>query len=140
MATYFYTGKCKWAKVHEPDKTYKKYSIDVLLDMDQYEALKATKIKNTGKPEDGKMWVTFRCNEADGPVTVIIDDKPSTEMIGNGSEVTIKVDIDSFTSAKWGNITRSRLEAVKVDRLVKYDDKPKMAPPLPGTLKPRLMF
>ena len=144
MSTHYFNGPCKWAKLSKPDEKYQKYSIEVLLDMDQYTALKATKVKNNGKPGElgtpdaGKMWVTFRRKQEDGAPSVVDTNGNSiSDIIGNGSEVTVKFEVDSFVSKKWGTVVRSKLESVRVDKLVVYDpDTPKEDTPL----KPRLMF
>ncbi len=141
MATayYYFNGMSKWAKVYKPDEKYGKYSIDVLLSMEQYEALKNLKVKNNGKPEDGKMWVTFRRNQEDGaPIVVGPDGGPFTDLIGNGSEVSIKLEIESFVSQKYGPVTKSRIASVMVDKHVKYEKTPEVAPDTP--IRPRLPF
>lgn len=144
---HYFTGPCKWAKVYKPDEKFNKYSIDVLLDMDQFTALKALKVKNNGKPgavgtaEDGKMWVVFRRKGEDGPPTVVdAQGMPFTESIGNGSEVTVKFEVESFISKKWGTVVRSSLLSVMVNKYVKYD--PDAASPAVESVgvKPRLMF
>lgn len=153
-STHYFSGKCKWAKVYRPDEKYKKYSVDVLLSMEDYTKLKALKVKNNGKPEDGKMWVTFRRNEEAGPPAVVdASGAAITTSIGNDSEVTCKLDVESFVSAKYGNIVRTSLVMVRVDKLVVYDpdNKPQETRPGDATevkapvgaspgVKPRIMF
>ena len=142
MSTHYFNGPCKWAKLSKPDEKYQKYSIDVLLDMDQFTALKALKVKNNGKPEDGKMWVTFRRKAEDGPPAVVdAQGMPFTELIGNGSEATVKFEVESFVSKKYGTVVRSRLESVRVDKFVKYEKPDNTGVPTESVgVKPRLMF
>ena len=141
IKTEYFNGVCKWAKVYKPDEKYGKYSIDVLLDMDQFTKLKALKVKNNGKPEDGKMWVTFRAS-SDAPSVTDASGASITDSIGNGSEVTIKLTVEDFVSQKWGNVVKSNLEAVRVDKLVVYV-KPEVSTEeaqAPSTGRPRIAF
>ena len=141
MSAHYFKGPCKWARLNKPDDKYNKYSIDVQLDMEQYTALKALKVKNNGKPDDGKMWVTFRRKQEDGaPNVVDSNGKKFEEPIGNGSEVTVKFEVESFVSKKWGQVVKSSLLSVMVDKYVKYD--PDAASPAVESVgvKPRLMF
>lgn len=153
MSTHYFTGKSQWAKVHKPDEKYGKYSIDVLLDMTQYKDMKALGLKNNGKPDDsGKMWVTFRRNKDDGaPVVVDAAGEPSQDTIGNGSTCTVKLDVEKFVSKKYGAVTRSTMQSVRIDELVIYDpekkeDKPQEASSVQPTsapsspTKPRIPF
>ena len=142
MSTHYFSGKCQWAKLAKPDEKFNKYSIDVLLDMEQFTALKALKVKNNGKPEDGKMWVTFRRKGEDGaPQVVNVDGSTFTDSIGNGSEVTVKFEVESFVSKKYGTVVRSRLESVRVDKFVKYEKPTESgSTAMEAGVKPRLMF
>lgn len=154
MSTHYFTGKSQWAKVYKPDEKYGKYSIDVLLDMSQYKDMKALGLKNNGKPDDtGKMWVTFRRNKDDGaPVVVNAAGEPSQDTIGNGSTCTVKLDVEKFVSKKYGAVTRSTMQSVRIDELVIYDPEKKedavASTPTPGPMvsppstpaKPRIPF
>lgn len=147
--SHYFSGEVKWAKVYKPDEKYEKYSVDVLLDMKQYKEMKDLGLKNGGKPDDsGKMWVTFRRNKDDGaPAVVDASGASLSTPIGNGSECTIKLGVETFTSPKYGKITRSTLESVRVDKLVIYDpEKKEEAKPLvneaqpSSTPRPRIPF
>src|SRR5436190_1111990 len=50
---------------------------------------------------------------------------PVSTSIGNGSECTIKLGVEKFVSKKYGVITRSIMESVRVDKLVVYDPEKK---------------
>src|SRR5689334_1382803 len=123
MTIAYFNGPVKWAKLHKPDEKYGKYSVDVLLDMKQFKEMKDLGLKNGGKPDDsGKMWVTFRRNKDDGgPEVIDASGNNLSTPIGNGSECTIKLGVETFTSPKYGKITRSIMESVRVDKLVVYD-------------------
>jgi hypothetical protein len=156
--SHYFTGEVRWAKVHRPDQKYNKYSLDMLLDMKQYKEMKDLGLKNGGKPDDsgdrsreGKMWVTFRRNKEDGPCSVVdASGDPVSTDIGNGSICTIKLGVETFTSPKYGKITRSTVESVRVDKLVVYDPEKKeqdaqaqaqgVNPAAPSTPRPRIPF
>lgn len=135
--THKYSGQCRWAKVYKADDKFPppRYTIDVLMSMDDYTKFKATGAKNNGKPEDGKMWVTFRRKEEEGkPIVVDADGNAFDQQIGNGSLVTVKATVDQFKSKKYGSVTRVTLDGVQVDKLQVYN------PDEGSTGKPKILF
>jgi hypothetical protein len=133
MATTFHyaSGIAQWAKVFEHNKDVyleeERYAIDLVMNEEE-----AQKFKNTGsrlrpkvsKNEDGEVQytvkfrrdVTHRIPEFGGPPRVVdVENKDITDLIGNGSKVTIKYCV---YDTKMGKGTR--LEAVRVDELVRY--------------------
>ncbi len=147
MATtsYKFSGECKWAKVYKPDPKYMKYSIDLKLEGKDIDVFKAIGLKNTLK-EDG--WVTFRRDPSKevwkdgkkvpgGPPSVVdASGNVSTELIGNGSMVTVQVSVYDYDN-NFGKGKGSRLEVVRIDKLVEFkgkEDDP------PADIKPRIMF
>ena len=122
MTTAYFTGPCQWAKFKEADK-FDKYSVQLALDFKQFKEMKDLGLKNGGKPtDDGKMTVTFRRPKADGaPEVVDKDGNPFSGDIGNGSILTLKLDVETFVSPKHGKVTRSSLVSVRVDELVVYN-------------------
>jgi hypothetical protein len=140
--TFHFSGPCKWAKVHQPDKMYNKYSIDVQLSGKELETFKSIKLRNTVK-EDG--WVTFRRDPnhtiyikgekqaAGAPKVTDAEGNPSTELVGNNSHVTIRISVYSYNNVH-GKGKGSRLESVRVDKLEKYEgrqDEAAAASPVP---------
>lgn len=130
---HYFSGKCKWAKVFKPDERYNKFSIDVALTGKQLEEF--NKLGLRGKPkidEEGNHWVTFRRDPASqvyksgervpaGPPSVSDPDGNSfSGIIGNGSDVTVKIQVYSWENKQYGKGMGSRLEAVRVDNLVEY--------------------
>ena len=134
MATYYFSGEARYPKLDKPVDKYnpedgKEWTIDVKLD-DTSEALFEESGCQLRKSKDGLGFRTFR-----RPVSKVIGDKivefsapavldeTNAEMdpevvktIGNGSKVTIKVDIYGTRKGKG-----HQLEAVRVDELVPYN-------------------
>lgn len=127
--TFHFSGPCRWAKVHQPDKMYDKYSIDVQLSGDELETFKAIKLRNTVK-EDG--WVTFRRDPkhtvyingekvpAGPPKVLDASGRPLADLVGNGSLVTIRITVYSYNNS-YGKGKGSRLESIVVNKLEKYE-------------------
>ena len=124
MATVTFSGPCKWARLQNADPKYNKYNISVGLDAKQLKELQALKVRNGFKLDDnGLFYVSFNRKESDGkPDVVDADGNPVTDLIGNGSEVTVKADVYTWTrdGATQAGI---KLVAVRVDKLVKYEPK-----------------
>ena len=123
MATYYFTGDCKWAKVYKPDDRYKKYSIDVELDEVQQKEYDSIELK--GKAREG--YVSFssypdkkKGNMPSPPTVMDADGKPFTDLIGNGSNVTVKIETYTYNN-EWGKGNGHRLMAVKVNKHVKFE-------------------
>ena len=136
--TYFFSGKCKWARLNIPDEKYKRYKINVYLD----EASKK-KFAESGsmlewrRDEDGE-FITFGRPESKlmrgeivkfGPPEIVDSNGVALEeYVGNGSDVTVKVSIYDYTfGKKVGKGTR--LEAVRVNNLVPYVKQDKSGAP-----------
>ena len=87
-------------------------------------AIKNTGIKNKPQEDDGSksgvpgFFYTFRSNEA----YPIVDSQGSeiTALVGNGSEVTVDLQVEHFTSPKFGPQARSKLLKVVVTKLIEY--------------------
>lgn len=122
MTTAYFTGEASWARFKEPDK-FGKYSVTLALDFKQFKEMKDLGLKNGGKPsDDGKMLVTFRRPQEKGKPSVSnADGTECTELVGNGSNLTVKIEIETFESKKHGKVTRSDMVAVKVNNLVVYN-------------------
>ncbi len=110
------SGKAQWAKVHAPDSMSDKYQIDVFLDPDSLKL--ADKVGLTLKEKDGT-FVTAKSKKA--PVVVDKDRHtiPPSQMVGNGSQVSIKVTPFEYDFKGQRGIT-AILQAVKVLTLVDY--------------------
>jgi hypothetical protein len=96
-------------------------------------AIRDTGIKNHTKEDDGVksgvegLFFTFRSPEQ----YAILDASgmPIAEdiLVGNGSDVTIELEVETFNSPRHGPQARSKLRTVTVDNLIVYVPKPKEA-------------
>jgi hypothetical protein len=134
MATYYFSGEARYPKLSEPVDKYnpaegKEWTIDVKLD-DASEALFTESGCQLRKSKDGEGFRTFRrpvskminedLVEYDPPK--VLDEKNDVldpelvKALGNGSKVTIKVEIYGTRKGKGHT-----LEAVRVDEYVQYN-------------------
>ncbi len=135
----FLSGKLKWAnRLTIPDLMYKKWS--VVLYPDQASMAKLMKLKEPPsilneikEDEDGKYITLSRPTSRQyggvdraftPPLVVNADGTTCTEAIGNGSDGTCKIEVYNYkvkVSNKQGRAIR--LEAVRIDNLVRYEPK-----------------
>ena len=124
--TYFFKGKCKWAKVYpgqEKSQFGDRFSLDFY--PEDQEAFKATGVQlHPKEDEDGVKYQLRREPQKlirgelvnFGPPQVFDKaNKPFTDAIGNGSTVTVKIAVYDTVKGKG-----HRLDAVRVEDLVVY--------------------
>jgi hypothetical protein len=124
--TFYFSGKSKWAKLNKPDEKYQNWQINVYLDPDDLTTFASSGLQMTPKNDEEGTFVTFR-----RPMTKVIkqelvkfekpevfdsNGQPLTDLVGNGSHVTVKVLVYDTFKGKG-----HRLESVRVDNLVKYE-------------------
>lgn len=128
--TYYFSGKAKWAKVQKPDEKYDNYQVTLYMDDENFQKFKESKLKLSIKEdENSDRFVVFKrkskqnFGEGDedmGPPKVFIgtveDYQPFTGLIGNGSDVTLRVSVYDTRNGKG-----HRLEKVLVTNLVEYN-------------------
>lgn len=132
MATeiHYFTGKAKWAKVHEPDEKYNNYQICLYMDEDSRARYDKSGLRLKDREDEDGEYIQFRRNHEGyykgeeahvfGPPTVLNEDGETiTDLVGNGSDVTVKVEI---YDTKMGR--GHRMEAVRVNELVEYNGAP----------------
>lgn len=145
---HYFQGKSMYSKILKPDLEYRNWNQPVILTPKSYEdfmKLKEPRDEGDGKragilteckkTEDGYM-VTFKRpmektyggkSQAFAPPVVLnADGTPweSGKLIGNGSDVTVKVELYGYTqpvTKKKGSAIR--MESVRVDNLVPYEMK-----------------
>jgi hypothetical protein len=134
--TYHYlSGKTKWCKVRTPDKEYNNFQVPLYMDDASWKTFESlgTSLGTKHDKETGEPYVTFKrpVNKTFGTEVVEFGppkvlDKNNQEMpeglIGNGSEVTIKISVYDLKKTKGKG---HRLEVVRVDNLVEYIPTPK---------------
>lgn len=126
----YWSGKCKWAKTHVLDEKYNKWKIVLYPDavsLKKIEELKERGLKNTIKKDDDGYHINISRPPSTkrkgrevplGPPEVINKDGTATsELIGNGSDVTVKVEVYAFKQFPG---VAARLAAIRVDNLVPY--------------------
>lgn len=153
--TYYFTGKCNWAKVYKPDTKFTpgKYSLDfIFANKEDIKEFKAIKLRNVIKVDDDgnqyvnlgrklgkKPWpkeVPIEEREDWGPPEVVDKDgNKFDKLIGNGS--TVAVEIVAYD----GQLGKgSRLEKVVVIEHVPYEreggDNEDEAPKTGAAVKP----
>lgn len=129
---YYFSGEARWAKVYPHNKDEYKgktfFSLDLVVDEDTAERFVRTGSQHKPRldPETGKKLLKLRRNEINeqnpewgGPPKVIseVDGKlvDFVELIGNGSEVTVRLTIYDSGQGKG-----TRLDVVRVDKLVEF--------------------
>lgn len=126
--TYILSGIVKWAKVYQPDTKFgKKYSIDLYLDPASWETFKKSGSRLTVRQDDEGPFIKIYRNHDGmskgepiefGPPPVFEADgkTKTTKLIGNGSKITVKVEVYDSKNGKG-----TRLAAIKIDELVEYE-------------------
>lgn len=139
MSEHYFSGTAKWAKLKNPDK-FGKWSINLYVDADTRKAIRATGSKLTAKEDDDGFFYTFgrktraSWGEVNPPTVVLADGTPFDGLIGNGSKVTVKIEVYDFKAGvdAQGNAYAAgkgtRLVGVRVDELVVYQKPEETAP------------
>lgn len=128
MATeYLYLrGTAKWPQLVKPDEEYDNFKVNLYMDKESMALFKESGLQLTPKTDEDGEYVVFRRpnykqikNELVhfGPPKVIDKDGlPVTELIGNGSEIVVKVVVYDSKKGKG-----HRLEGVQVHKLVVWE-------------------
>jgi hypothetical protein len=130
MAAVYLQGKAKWARLATPDQ-WGNWKVNLYLNDESKGIFNGLGVKNTLKrDEDGDYIVLRRPTQkvvkgkvmGYAPPTVV--DKsgaPADGMaIGNGSDITVKLEYYSYKSPQGDQGKAIRLAGVKVDNLVPY--------------------
>lgn len=128
MATqiYYLSGKCKYAKLNVPDERYGDYKLDLYLDDASWPKWHESGMQGEVKQDEGGKYVTIRRRprqdyggkiiEWGKPKVIDKDGNPFTDFIGDGSSLTVKVQVYDTRFKGKGK----RLDTVRVDVLVPY--------------------
>lgn len=118
---FTFQGKAKWAQLLNKSK-YEDYRLSFYpADDSVRKAIKATGTKCGVKEDDDGFFYTFRSPVQ--PPVMTKDGAPVTSLIGNGSDVTIKLQVEDFVSPTFGPTARTILLGVTVDNLIPYEKK-----------------
>ncbi len=142
---HYFQGKAKWARLVSPDQKYACWSVVLYMDAnsDSYNKLLELKKADNGvdgilnvikKDEDG-YFTTFKrptqklikgkvqafappiVMEADGTTPLL------NALVGNGSDVTVKVEVYQYNKPTGGKGRAARLVSVRVDNLIPFEMK-----------------
>lgn len=123
-----FSGTCKWAKTRKPDEKYGFFSIDMYLDDSSWEVFKASGLNLEPKETDEGWYVRFRRPNQKIIKNELVTFGPpevagTTELIGNGSRVTVEVVVYDTMKGKG-----HRLNKIIVHELVPYNPTPQTIP------------
>lgn len=126
MATEFFSfeGKAEWAFVQKP---HPKFDPPIYMlnfypkDDDTRRAVKATGLRNNVKEGDYGFYYVFRRGADKGPLKVLDKDgQPFTELLGNGSDVKIVMEVYDYPNGRGGRSKAGRLDTVQILNLIPY--------------------
>jgi hypothetical protein len=122
--SFYISGICKWAKLFKPDTKFEpQYSLILYPDADGWVVWKETGLGGKIKEDEDGKFVTLRRKIAGPewqpvlppPEVVDAEGKPLDKLVGNGSAVTVKIEV--YDTRKGPG---HRIEKVRVDKLVEY--------------------
>lgn len=132
----YFQGKAKWARTTTPDP-WNNYKITLYMDKDsdsltKFQALKEKGLKTELKKDEDGYYATFKrptqklmrgkITTFTPPAVVLADGTPLTDgLIGNGSDVTVKVVVYNYTTPQKVQGVAVRLESIRVDNLVPFE-------------------
>lgn len=142
---HYFQGKAKWVRVHNPDQ-YNNWKMDLYLTDESYKKLLDLKeskdgvsgILNVIKKDDDGYYTSFKRPASKlmrgktvgfAPPEVLDKDGVTPlrdTVIGNGSDVTVKIQVYTYNKPAGGKGRATRLEAIKVDNLIPYGGKKDM--------------
>jgi hypothetical protein len=127
--TLVYNGKVRWCRPYETNQ-FGKYSTQFYPDKESLDRLKQLKIKNVWSKDEEGEYIKLHCPDKRvwrGKVThlkidvVDKDGKPITDLIGDGSDVTIKIEYYDFPSQFGDTRTHAcRWVGLKVNHLIPF--------------------
>lgn len=137
MASYkYWSGKCKWARTSAPDQwgNWKVTLYPTPETLEEIRELQTQGLKTTIQKDEDGYYVTLRRPQEKNyggkikgfapPVVLNADGSPAGNvMIGNGSDVTVKVEVYKYnipaSNGKKG--VAIRMEAIRINNLVPYE-------------------
>lgn len=133
----YFKGKCKWCKTNQLNK-FGNWSMDLYLSPEELDRFKALKTKNKVKHDDDGDYISLSRPPSKvikgkvvgfaPPQVVDAQGMPLAVYIGNGSDVTVKVDYYSYETPQKEKGYAARWSGVRVDNLVPYKPRSDMDP------------
>ena len=119
---YHFDGTLQFAQLQRPDKKYNDYRLKFYpKDAATRKAIKETGTQCNVHEDDDGFYFQFK-NEIRPNVTDA-EGNPVTALVGNGSTATMRIMVEKFTSAKYGDIARTKLTGVVITNLIPYEPK-----------------
>lgn len=124
-AEHIFEGEIAFPFIVDKTNRYEKWSLDFYpKDSADRQAIKATGTKcGIKENKEGNFFYTFTAPADKKPAVTDSDGNPITVLIGNGSKARVKFVVETFVSPTWGNVARTVLTAVVVDKLIPYEKK-----------------
>ena len=126
--TYRFNGLAMWAKVHEPDKKFNRYTVDAYLDDPSFRLFNSTglqlEVRDGEVDGETKQYVKFSRPVSKiikgklveyPPIPVFLNGEQITDLVGNGSECQFEVQVFDTIKGKGHS-----LEKVTVRNLIPY--------------------
>ena len=135
---YIYvSGKTSWTKLVIPDQKYDKWGLRLHPDADSLEKIRELQsrgLKNTVRKDDDGWYTNFSrptkkvykgiVKLFEPPLVINKDGEPIADAsIGNGSDVTIKLEVYEHSTPGGGTAVAARLDTVRIDNLIPYEPK-----------------
>lgn len=121
---YTFSGKAAWLNT-KPDK-WGKYTVCFYpKDAEVRKSIKALGLRNTINEDDGEksgVEGLFYRFKTDGHPFLVVDTSGNrlADKVGNGSEVDLALEVETFTSAEHGECVRSRVLNITVTTFIPY--------------------
>ena len=130
-------GKISWSKrLFYPDEKYQKYSVMIHPNpegLEKIRELQTKGLKNILKKDDDGYYTTFSrptvrkygavVKAFEAPAVVDKDGKPIGDVVGNGTDATLKLEVYEHGTPGGGKANAARLVSVRIDNLVEFDPK-----------------
>ena len=130
--SYTLTGECKWAHVQQPNTKFEPvYSIDVIIDDENMQKVLEKHGFRVKQYKDGSgTYLTIKRKVANRkgqpvPPPKVVDEHGAeiTDLIGNGSVVTVTFDGIEWSNSSFGSGTSAYLKEVMVHELKEFAKK-----------------
>lgn len=146
VKSFSFEGTVTYCMVRKPNQ-FGKFSVNFYpKDNETRKAIKATGIRSQLKEDETGFYYTFNRPDVNsfgvklGAPAVTYEAVAYDGLVGNGSEGVIHVDVETFTSKQYGEVTRGTWVSFDVKKLVEYTppsaEAPAEATPVGATLAP----
>lgn len=131
--TYTVAGTIKW--LNRKPNEWGNYTVSFYpADASVRAELRGSGIRNKMKEDDDGLYYTFKTGEGQPFEVTDQNGDTITALVGNGSKGLVRLEVETFKSAKHGDVTRSKVIGVVVTELIVYEppQKPEASSELPA--------